>query len=156
MIRLFHVHYPVRTLVFWVVQALVVFSSFLLGILLRFGDDSYLVLNFEYGYYKILTATALVLLFSHWFDLYDLAPSDAKGELYFRLLSILGFVGADVSCYWVYFSGIREVLFFSMGIMYSSLDAVRLAACLCMAGKTVVSQGEGLRTRGGRTSTTPG
>jgi sugar transferase (PEP-CTERM system associated) len=47
-------------------------------------------LNYEHGYYKILAATALVLVFSHLFDLYEPAQWAAKGELYFRLLLVPG------------------------------------------------------------------
>ncbi|MBZ5718776.1 MAG: TIGR03013 family PEP-CTERM/XrtA system glycosyltransferase [Acidobacteriia bacterium] len=90
MIRLFNVYYPIRTLVLLAGEALIVWTSFLLAILLQFREDSYLVLNFEYGYYKILGVTVLVLLFSHWFDLYDPSHLDAKGELYFRLLLVPG------------------------------------------------------------------
>lgn len=64
MIRLFNVYYPIRTLVLLAGEALIVWTSFLLAILLQFREDSYLVLNFEYGYYKILGVTVLVLLFS--------------------------------------------------------------------------------------------
>jgi sugar transferase (PEP-CTERM system associated) len=89
-IRLFNVYYPVRTLVLLAGEALIVWTSFLLAVLLQFRGDSYLVLNFEYGYFKILGVTVLVLLFSHWFDLYDPSNIDAKGELYFRLLLVPG------------------------------------------------------------------
>jgi sugar transferase (PEP-CTERM system associated) len=84
------VYYPVRTLVLLAGEALVVWTSFLLATWLQYRDDSYLVLNFEYGYQKILVVTAFVLLFSHWFDLYDPAHFNAKGELYFRLLLVPG------------------------------------------------------------------
>src|SRR5436190_7970147 len=60
--------------------------------MLQFREDSYLVLNFEYGYYKILMVTAVVLLFSHWFDLYDPSSFNAKWEQVFRLLLVLGLV----------------------------------------------------------------
>lgn len=90
MIRLFNVYYPVRTLILLVGEAMVVWTSFLLGTLLQYREDSYLVLNFEYGYYKILVVTAAVLLFSHWFDLYDPSHVNEKGELYFRLLLVPG------------------------------------------------------------------
>jgi sugar transferase (PEP-CTERM system associated) len=65
-----------------------------------FRQDSYLVLNYEGGYYKILVVTILVLLCSHWFDLYDTARLNTRGELYFRLLMVpglLAFVLAAVS-----------------------------------------------------------
>ena len=90
MIRLFNVYYPVRTLILLVGEALIVWTSFLLGTVLQAREDSYLVLNFEYGYYKILVVTVFVLVCSHWFDLYDPSRLSVKGELYFRLLLVPG------------------------------------------------------------------
>jgi sugar transferase (PEP-CTERM system associated) len=58
------------------------------------------VLNYEGGFIKILGVTAMVLLCSHWFDLYDTARLNTRGELYFRLLlvpGVLAFVLAGVS-----------------------------------------------------------
>jgi sugar transferase (PEP-CTERM system associated) len=89
-IRLFNVHYPLRILVLVVGEALIVWISLLLGTILRYREDSYIVLNFEYGYYKIIAVTVMVLLLSHWFDLYEPAHFVAKGELYFRLLLVPG------------------------------------------------------------------
>lgn len=90
MIRLFNVYYPVRTLVLLAVETTVVFVSFLLGVLLAFPDDRYIVLNYQGGYAKVLIATAVVLICSHWFDLYDAQQFDAKGEMYFRLFLVPG------------------------------------------------------------------
>jgi sugar transferase (PEP-CTERM system associated) len=89
-IRLFNVYYPVRTLVLLAVETMVVFSSFLMGVLLAFPDDRYIVLNYQYGYVKVLVATLFVLICSHWFDLYDATQFDAKGEMYFRLFLVPG------------------------------------------------------------------
>ena len=100
MIRLFNVYYPVRTLVLLIGEALIVWTSFLLGAVLVLREDSYLVLNYEGGYFKILGVTALVLLCSHWLDLYDTARLNTKGELYFRLLmvpGVLAFILAGVA-----------------------------------------------------------
>ena len=100
MIRLFNVYYPVRTLVLLIGEALIVWTSFLLGAVYAFRQDSYLVLNYEGGYVKIFVVTALVLLCSHWFDLYDTARLNSRAELYFRLLMVpglLAFVLAGVS-----------------------------------------------------------
>ncbi|MFY9561013.1 MAG: TIGR03013 family XrtA/PEP-CTERM system glycosyltransferase [Terriglobales bacterium] len=100
MIRLFNVYYPIRKLILLVGEALIVWSSFLLGAFVVLGDDFYLVLNFEQGYLKIVVYTVLVLLCSHWFDLYDTSLVNTKGELYFRLLlvpGLLAFVLAAVS-----------------------------------------------------------
>jgi sugar transferase (PEP-CTERM system associated) len=88
--RIFNVYYPIRSLVLVAGEAMMVFASLLLGVTIRFGEDSYLVLNFESGYYKIVTLTLLVLLGCHLFDLYDPSHFDARGELYFRLLLVPG------------------------------------------------------------------
>jgi sugar transferase (PEP-CTERM system associated) len=69
---------------------MVVFTSFLLGVVLAFPDERYIVLNYQGGYFKILVATVIVLICSHGFDLYDAARFDAKGELYFRLFLVPG------------------------------------------------------------------
>ena len=100
MIRLFNVYYPVRTLVLLLGEALIVWSSFLLGAVFQLREDSYLVLNYEGGYLKIFAVTALALLCSYGLDLYDTARLHAKGELYFRLLmvpGVLAFILAAVS-----------------------------------------------------------
>ncbi|MFZ3339640.1 MAG: TIGR03013 family XrtA/PEP-CTERM system glycosyltransferase [Terriglobales bacterium] len=102
MIRLFNVYYPVRTLVLLIGEALIVWTSFLLGALYAWGDDSYIALNYDHGWEKICGVTLLVLLCSHLFDLYDTARLNTKGELYFRLLMVpglLAFVLAGIS--WV-------------------------------------------------------
>ena len=90
MIRLFNVYYPIRTLVLLIGEALIVWTSFLLGVFLVRQQDAYIALNYEHGFYKIFGVTVLVLLCSHWFDLYNTAPLNTKGELYFRLLMVLG------------------------------------------------------------------
>ena len=90
MIRLFHVYYPIRTLILLLGEALIVWTSFLLAAVLVLREDSYLVLNYEGGYSKLFIFTGVVLLCSHWFDLYDTARLNTKGELYFRLLMVPG------------------------------------------------------------------
>jgi sugar transferase (PEP-CTERM system associated) len=100
LIRLFNVYYPIRTLILLVGEALIVWTSFLLGAVYELRQDSYLVLNYEGGYIKIFVVTVLVLLCSHWFDLYDTARLNTKGELSFRLLlvpGLLAFIFAAVS-----------------------------------------------------------
>ena len=92
MIRLFKVYYPLRTLVLLVGEALIVWTSFVLGTMLQNREDSWLLLNVEYGYVKILVVTGVVLLFSHWFDLYDSTSLGEKWDQIFRLLLVLGFV----------------------------------------------------------------
>ncbi len=90
MIRLFNVYYPVRTLVLLVVEALVVWFSFVAGTTLRNQENWWLLLNVEGGYLKILAVTAIVLLLSHWLDLYDSASLGAQWDQTFRMLLVLG------------------------------------------------------------------
>lgn len=90
MIRIFNVYYPTRTLVLLLGEILVVSLSFLIAEIVQFGPDSYLVLSYEQGTYKILAITALVVLCSYYFDLYAPRLLTSKGEAWFRLLLVLG------------------------------------------------------------------
>ena len=90
MIRLFNVYYPVRTLVLFGVETLVVCGSFLLAVLIRFQQDSFLVLNYEGGYYKVLMATGLALVCNYYLDLYDLPRLRSQSEVFVRLLVVVG------------------------------------------------------------------
>src|ERR1700749_1974824 len=92
MIRLFNVYYPTRTFVLLLCEAILVGGSFLLATFLCLGPDSYIVLNYEYGGLKILCLTALTLLCSYYFDLYEPQRISARWEIYFRLLLVLGFL----------------------------------------------------------------
>jgi FlaA1/EpsC-like NDP-sugar epimerase len=92
MIRLFNVYYSTRTFVLLLCEALLVSGSFLLATVLCCGPDAYLALNYEYGIFKILGLTALTLLCSYYFDLYEPQRISARWEIYFRLLLVLGFI----------------------------------------------------------------
>ena len=97
MIRLFKVYYPLRTLILLVGEAMIVWLSFVLGTMLQNREDSWLLLNVENGYVKILAVTGIVLLFSHLFDLYDSSSLGAKWDQIFRVLLVLGFVALVLS-----------------------------------------------------------
>jgi sugar transferase (PEP-CTERM system associated) len=98
-IRLFNVYYPVRTLVLLVGEALIVGFSFVLGTWLSF--ESLLRLDnelfIEGGYLKILLLTAVVLLVSHGFDLYDSSLIATNVEQTLRMLFVLGLVAWALS-----------------------------------------------------------
>jgi sugar transferase (PEP-CTERM system associated) len=103
LIRLFNVYYPIRTLVLLIGEALIVWTSFLLGAWIILREDCYLVLYVEGGFVNLLVLTVLVLLCSHGLDLYDTARLNTKGDLYFRLLlvpAVVAFVLALVSYIW--------------------------------------------------------
>jgi sugar transferase (PEP-CTERM system associated) len=105
-IRLFKVYYPLRTLVLLVGEAMIVWLSFVLGTMLQNREDSWLLLNVENGYLKILAVTGIVLLFSHWLDLYDSSNLGAKWDQIFRVLLVLGFVALVLSAVGFLFPGI--------------------------------------------------
>ena len=96
MIRLFKVYYPLRTLVLLAGEALIVWMSFVLGTMLR-SQDSWLLLNVEGGYFKILAITGVVLLISYWLDLYDSSSLGENWEQGMRLLLVMGFVAVLLS-----------------------------------------------------------
>ncbi len=60
MIRLFNVYYPIRTLVLLGGEALLVWTSFLIAAIVRHPEDSYVMLNYEGGYLKILWRSNLI------------------------------------------------------------------------------------------------
>ncbi len=101
MIRLFKVYYPLRTLVLLAVEALIVWVSFVLGTMVRSREDWLLLLNNEFliesGILKILAVTAIVLLLSHGFDLYDSSSLGARWGQVFRLLLVLGLLALALS-----------------------------------------------------------
>lgn len=92
MIRLFNVYYSTRTIVLLLCEALIVIGCFLLATVMVLGPDTYLVLNYEYGFLKILGLTVVTLLCSYYFDLYEPQRISERWEIYFRLLLVLGFV----------------------------------------------------------------
>ncbi len=82
-----------------------VWLSFFIGIVLRYREDSYLVLNFEYGYQKLFMVTAAVLMFAHWLDLYNVVTLDARTGAYFRLLLVPGIVALGLAAAGAIFPG---------------------------------------------------
>ncbi len=103
MIRLFNVYYPTRTIVLLLCETLIVSGSFLLASRLVLGQDTYLVLNYEYGFLKIFTLTVLTLLASYYFDLYEPQRISERWEIYFRLLLVLGFLSFFLSAITYFF-----------------------------------------------------
>ena len=100
MIRLFNIYYPIRTAVLLIGDALIVWTSFMVAAWVTLRQDLYIELFYDHGFYKIFIFTGVVLLCSHWLDLYDTARLNTKGELYFRLLMVpglLAFVMAGIN-----------------------------------------------------------
>ncbi len=89
MVRLFNVYYPTRVLVLVAGEGIIVCASFVLAALMQLGPDSLLVLNYQFGFYKILGIAVVALFFLHYFDLYDMQRLGSRGEIWFRLLVVL-------------------------------------------------------------------
>src|SRR5690242_5872597 len=97
MIRLFNVYYPTRTIVLLLCEALIIGACFLLATKILVGPDTSLVLNYEYGWIKIIVLVVLTLLCSYYFDLYEPQRISEHWEIYFRLLLVLGFLSFFLS-----------------------------------------------------------
>jgi sugar transferase (PEP-CTERM system associated) len=124
MVRLFHVYYPVRTLVLLAGEAVIVCLSFLIAALIRFGPDSFLVLNYEQGLYKILAITIFVLVCSHYFDLYSPQRLTSRSETWFRVFMVLGTSSFSLAAIGYYFPGFmlgRHVDLFGLIILTGTL-----------------------------------
>jgi sugar transferase (PEP-CTERM system associated) len=109
-------------------EAIIVWVSLLTGTILHYREDSYVVLNIDYGYYKILVITVVVLLCSHWFDLYRLNRFDERGGVYSRVLFVPGVVALILAAMDIVFPGIllgRSALLFGLLIMTMGLIAWR-------------------------------
>jgi sugar transferase (PEP-CTERM system associated) len=122
-IRLFKVHYPMRTLVLLLGEALVVWVAFFLGTLLN------LTLLSQYGWLrlrnalfidggefgipgltrsgslKILGLTVIVLLLSHGFDLYDSSQVRVKVDQAWRMLFVIALVAGMLRLLLRFFPG---------------------------------------------------
>ncbi len=130
MIRLFNVYYPTRTIVLLLCEALIVSGSFLLATALVLGPDTYLVLSYEYGALKILFLTALTLLCSYYFDLYEPQRISERWEIYFRLLLVLGLLSFLLSAITYFFPAAdiaHYVLLLGLAFLTTALVAWRSA-----------------------------
>src|SRR5437868_14373197 len=105
MIRVFQVYYPVRTLLLLFGEATFACLSFVVAALIQFGPDSYLVLNYEQGLAKIIVITIVVVVSSHYFDLYSPHSLTSRGEAYFRVLLALGTTSFAIALISYYFPG---------------------------------------------------
>ncbi len=128
MVRLLNVYYPTRTLVLVAGEGAIVCGSFLLAALVRLGPDSLLVLSYQFGFYKILGIAGVALIFLHYFDLYDTQRVTSRGEIWFRLLVVLGILSfclAGVGYLFPAFMLGRDTFVFGLTILTFALFAWR-------------------------------
>lgn len=128
MVRLFHVYYPVRTLVLLVCEAIVIGLSFLGATALVFGADLFIVINYEHGAEKIIVITIVTILCSYYFDLYSSQQLPSRHEMYFRLLiviSLLSFLLAGIGYFFPEFLIGTHVQVLGLAILTAALSTWR-------------------------------
>ncbi|SFS16824.1 sugar transferase, PEP-CTERM system associated/exopolysaccharide biosynthesis polyprenyl glycosylphosphotransferase [Granulicella pectinivorans] len=91
MFRFLNVYYPKRTVSLFVCEAFLVAGCFLIATLALLGPDTYIAIMYESGGAKIASITALSLILSYYFDLYEPQIVSGRTEIYFRILLVLGF-----------------------------------------------------------------
>jgi sugar transferase (PEP-CTERM system associated) len=123
-LRIFKVYYPVRTLVLVIGEILIIWFSFLLATVSQARENSYFVLNDDYGYQKIFVATFVVVLLSHWFDLYDPSSFEGKGEFYVRPVLIPGVLALASGAVGTIFPQILRNFSFLLGTLIVTLGLV--------------------------------
>jgi len=89
MVRLFQVYYPVRTLMLFGGELLIVALSFVLATMSRLGPDAYIALSYESGLTKILGISVGAIIASHYVGLYAPERMNSSGETFFRILMVL-------------------------------------------------------------------
>lgn len=130
MVRLFNVYYPLRSVILLGGEALLAVASFLLAVVVQMGPDSDLVLNYEYGYVKVMGVASLTLAFLYYFDLYDMQRLRSRGEVLFRLLVVVGLLSLVLAALGMAFPGFlfgNGVFLVGLSILTVSLIGWRTA-----------------------------
>jgi len=83
-------YFPARTLILVLGEVAILLGSFVLATILHFGSDSYFVLNYENGIYKITFVTVLGMLCMYFLDLYDIQRMDSERKTCLHLVKVLG------------------------------------------------------------------
>lgn len=120
MIRLFHVYYPIRTLVLLACEAALITTSFCIATLLVLGPDWEIALAYEGGIYKITGVVLLTLLCSYYLDLYAPLRLSSKSEIYFRIMTVVGVISIILAIAAFFFPEIkigRNVFLFGLIIL---------------------------------------
>ncbi len=97
MIRFFNVYYPTRTILLLLSEVLIVGGCFFAALRLLMGSETYITLTYEHGIAKLLCLTALTIICSYYFNLYEPQLLSDRNEIYFRILLVLGCVCFFVS-----------------------------------------------------------
>ncbi len=83
-------YFPRRTLILILGEVGILIASFLFATFLQFREQSYVVLNYQYGMYKITAVAVIGLLCMYYLDFYDTQRIVIHGEMHLRLLVVVG------------------------------------------------------------------
>src|SRR6266478_3407402 len=107
MIRLFHIYVPGRTLVPVLSEALLIVLAALAATFAQFGSDTGLELTYESGLFKILLAAGICMLCMHYYDLYDSRVLHSPGQMFTRIVQVLGTVCLILASLYYVYPGVR-------------------------------------------------
>lgn len=123
MIRLFHVYFPRRVVILTIGEALIVYASFLVAALIRFRADSFLMLNYEGGFFKIGLVSGVLMLCMYYQDMYDFMVLGNPREVLTRLVQVLGITCLIMAFLPYLLPAARlEIGFFVLGIVLVGLS----------------------------------
>jgi sugar transferase (PEP-CTERM system associated) len=93
LIRFLNASFPARTVFLGISEACLVTLGFLVAMIARLGtNDTYLTLNYEQGFIKIIVVVATFVLCMYYFDLYDSVILSNRRELFTRVVEVSGTV----------------------------------------------------------------
>ena len=122
MIRLFHVHFPTRTLLLVVCEVCLIVLTFLLVSVARSADEMELWLSYDNGLLKLAAVSAALLLCMYYYDLYDSIVLGNRRETLGRLFQVFGTASVVLALlYFVYPEARLGRATFVMGIALAGL-----------------------------------
>ena len=93
MIRFLNAYFPARTLFLGISEAFLVTFAFVAATVARLGtSDANVMLNYEWGFLKILVVAFLFITCMYYFDLYDSFVLSNRREVLTRMIQVLGTV----------------------------------------------------------------
>lgn len=107
MVRLFHIHYPARTLFLAVSEAGLLAAAMVAAFFLWFGRDAELPLVYEHGLAKAGFSTLVCMLCMYYFDLYSSSVLSNRRETLTRLVQVLGTVCLLMAASFYVYPGVR-------------------------------------------------
>ncbi|MDY6854852.1 MAG: TIGR03013 family XrtA/PEP-CTERM system glycosyltransferase [Thermodesulfobacteriota bacterium] len=90
MLRIFNQYYPIRNILFFLMEGALIFFAVIVASYIRFGGYATIYLINDLGIIKALLITLICQICLYYFDLYDFKVTNTNMELGVRLLQALG------------------------------------------------------------------